>query len=331
MKAILISETGGPEVLKYIDTPKPKPEAGHVLVKAHTIGIGKYDYLVRSGKYPFPVELPVVPGIEMTGVVEAVGPGVSDIEVGQRVQVWKFDRGCYAEYVSCPLHELLVLPDGVDLEAAIALPAYQVAWGMLHDAADPRRRKTAYINGAAGNIGTAMIHLCRDIGIEIIAGASSEEKCAFARSQGASHTVNTSEGSHVAQILELTKGRGVEVMFDHVVGPNFRDNIKAMAPLGQIITFNALGGFPSSDMFADLRANLDRSVSLRPYSVHVYDPFPEERRRIANEVLKLFASGRIKPAITKRFKLEQAAEAHALMDGGEILGKMIMTVASAAA
>lgn len=324
MKAVTMSRTGGPEVLIYGDAPQPTADAGEVLVRAHTIGVGKYDFLVRAGRYPFPVPLPVTPGIEMTGTVEALGTGVEGISIGQRVQVWKFDRGCYAEYVTCKRHELTLLPDEVDLEAAIALPAYQIAWGMLNDAADPRRRRSVYINGAAGNIGTAMIHLCRAAGIEIIAVASSAKKCAFAKAQGADHVIDSSVHNPIESVLEITQGRGLDLMFDHLVGPDFRDNLKMMAPLGQIVTFNALAGTPSSDIFADLRANLDRSISIRAYSVHVYDPFPEERERIAGEVLSLFAAGRISPAITARLPLAEASRAHELMDAGEILGKLVL-------
>jgi len=324
MKAIRMTQVGGPEVLDYVDVPTPVPRPSEVLVKADTIGVGKYDVLVRTGTYPFPVPIPVIPGIEITGVVEAVGKDVTSIAVGQKVQVWKFERGCYAEYVACEPHEITILPDGVDMEAAIALPAYQVAWGMLHDAADSRRRRIACINGAAGNIGTAMIHLCRAANIPIIGVTRSAEKCAFALSQGANHVVDSSTENLAARIDEITQGRGLDLLFDHIVGPDFRDNLKLMAPLGQIVTFNALGGLPSSDLFADLRQNLDRSISIRAYSVHVYDPFPEVRIRIAGEVCTLFEQGKIKPAITGRFALRDAARAHAMLDAGEVLGKIVL-------
>jgi NADPH:quinone reductase len=326
MKAVRVFKTGGPEVLEYSDVPIPVPGPGEVLVRAHTIGVGKYDALIRTGKYPYPFmpSLPVILGIKMTGTVEALGLGVTGISTGQRVQVWKFSRECYAEYVACPLHELIPLPDDVDLEQAIAIPNFQVAWAMLNDAADPRRRRTVYINGATGGVGIAVIQICRASGSEVIAVAGSAEKCAFALAQGAHHAIDRSREDPIARVLEITGGRGLDLMLDHVVGPNFRDNLKMMAPLGMIVTFNALGGSPNTNLFDDLRANLDRSVAVRPFSVHVYDGFPEERLRISENVLKLFSARAVSPAITTRLPLAEAVRAHELLDGGKVLGELVL-------
>ncbi|MBR0706979.1 quinone oxidoreductase family protein [Bradyrhizobium liaoningense] len=324
MKAVQVDKPGGPEVLKYIDMPIPVPAAGQVLIRTHTIGVGKYDALVRTGRYPWPVEYPEVPGISMTGYVEAVGPGVEGFVAGEPVLAWKFSRRCYAEYVACDTHEITKLPNDIDMEGAVAIPDYQVAWGMLNDAADPRRVRVASINGATGGIGCAMIDLCRAAGIQLIAICRAPNKAAFALERGACLAIDSSTEDVGARILDFTKGRGVDLMFDQLVGPDFRDNIKLVAPLGQIVTFNALSGLPSSDLFADLRKNMDRSVSVRAYSVHVYDPFPEERVRIAAEVFKLIEAKAITPSVTLRLPLGKAAEAHRMLDAREIVGKMVL-------
>jgi NADPH2:quinone reductase len=326
MKAVTIARIGGPEVLEYGEVPTPVAGRGEVLVKAHTIGVGKYDALIRTGKYPYPFmpELPLIPGIKMTGTVEALGPDVSGIPIGQRVQVWKFTRGCYAEYVACPIHELIVLPEAVDLEHAIAIPNFQVAWAMLNDAADVRRRNWVYMDGATGGVGIAVIQICRAAGFNVIAVVGSEEKRAFALAHGANFAINRATEDRIARVMEITGGRGVDLMLDHMVGPNFKDNFKVMAPLGFIVTFNALGGSPSTNLFDDLRANLDKSIAVRPFSVHVYDGFPEERIRVAKAVLELFAARSVAPAITQRLSLSDVIEAHRLMDAGKILGELVL-------
>jgi NADPH:quinone reductase len=326
MKAVIIRKTGGPEVLKYEEAPVPALAAGEVLVKAHTIGVGKYDVLIRTGTYPAPFmpSLPVIPGIKMTGHIEALGEGVAGVSVGDRVQVWKFTRGCYAEYVACPVHELIKLPDTVDLEEAIAIPNFQVAWALLNDAADVRRRRSVYMTGATGGVGVAVIQICRAIGAEVIAVVGSEEKRQFALAQGATHAINRHTDNPIERTLEITKGRGVDLMLDHIVGPDFRDNIKAMARLGMIVTFNALGGSPATNLFDDLRANLGKSIAVRPFSVHVYDGHPEERLRIANEVIELFANKRVRAAISERLSLREVVKAHQLLDSGEVLGELVL-------
>ncbi|GGI25743.1 MULTISPECIES: quinone oxidoreductase family protein [Bradyrhizobium] len=324
MKAVQVEKPGGPEVLKYIDLPIPTPAAGQVLIRTDTIGVGKYDALVRTGRYPWPVEYPEVPGISVTGYVERVGDGVEGFSPGQPVLAWKFSRRCYAEYVACDVHEITKLPEGIDIEGAVAIPDYQVAWGMLNDAADLRRVKVASINGATGGVGCAMIDLCRAAGIQLIAVCRAPNKAAFALERGASYAIDSSSEAVGARILDITKGTGVDLMFDQLVGPDFRDNIKLVAPLGQIVTFNALSGLPSSDLFADLRKNMDRSISVRAYSVHVYDPFPQERVRIASEVFKLVEARAINPSVTVRLPLREAVQAHRMLDGREVMGKLVL-------
>ncbi len=273
MKAVQVDRPGGLEVLKYVDLPVPVAGPKQVLIRADTIGVGKYDALVRTGRYPYPVEYPEVPGISMTGHVAAVGPGAEAFHVGQPVLAWKFSRRCYAEYVACDVHEVTALPDGIDMEGAVAIPDYQVAWGMLHDAADLRRVRTASINGATGGVGTAMIDLCRAAGIELIAICRAAEKTEFALQRGASFAIDNSTENVGERILQITGGRGVDLMFDQLVGPDFRDNIKLMAAFGQIVTFNALSGLPSSDLFADLRKNTNRSVRSAPTACMSTIPF----------------------------------------------------------
>jgi NADPH2:quinone reductase len=324
MRAIEVARAGGPDVLQPIEKPTPVPRDGEVLVRAHAIGVGKPDVLFRTGVYRWMPPLPAVPGCEMSGEIAALGPGVRGLAVGQRVLVYHLGAGCYAEYAAVPIGSVTPLPDTVDLDDAVSIPNYQVAWALLNEAARGIAPRMVYVNGAAGGIGSAAIQLCRRAGIEVIAGASSEAKCAFARAQGATHSVNYGQESVVDRVLAITGGRGVELVLDHIVGPSFTDTLKMLAPLGLIVSFNMLGGWPEKDLFRELRANLNRSPAVRCFTMHSYDHMPEARQRMMAEIVGLFAAGAVKPPIYRRVPLADARAAHAMLDAREVLGKLLL-------
>lgn len=324
MKAIQISASGGPEVLSLVDLPDPTPSEGEVLVRAHAIGVGKPDVLFRTGVYRWRPPLPAVPGAEMTGVIEAVGRGVTDLRIGERVLVYRFAGGCYAEKIALPASEVSPLPAAVDLDDAVSIPNYQVAWALLNEAARGLAPKTVYVNGAAGGIGAAVIQLCRLAGIDIIAGASTAEKCAFAHAQGATYTVDYGRDNVVEQIRDLTNGHGVDLILDHIVGKDFTDNLKMLAPMAMIVSFNALGGFPEKDLFREMRAHLPVSPAVRCFTMHSFDRDLEARRRIAARTIELFAAGKVKPPVHARLKLAEARRAHEMLDAREALGKILL-------
>jgi NADPH2:quinone reductase len=324
MRAIEVTRAGGPEVLELVERPTPTPGEGEVLVRAHAIGVGKPDVLFRTGVYRWMPPLPAVPGSEMSGVVEALGPAVQGLAVGQRVLVYHFRGGCYAEYAAVPAESVTPLPEAIDLDDVVSMPNYQVAWALLHEAARGIEARTVYVNGAAGGIGCAVIQLCRLAGIDVIAGASSAAKCAFARAQGATHTVDYGRENVVDRVLALTGGDGADVILDHIVGPNFTDNLKMLAPLGMIVSFNALGGFPEKDLFRELRAHLPRSPAVRCFTMHSYDHKPEAKRRMMAEIVRLFAAGTVRPPVHKRVPLDEARQAHAMLDARGVLGKLLL-------
>src|SRR5688500_11987913 len=180
MQAILLQKHGGPETLDLVDLPTPVPAHGEVLVRAHTIGVGKPDVLVRSGIYPWSKKLPFVLGNEMAGHVVALGEGVSDVVIGQPVLVIS-RSGAYAEYAAVPARALTPLPSVMDVEHAVGALNYLAAWAMRHEVTGIERDQTIYLNGASGGVGTAVIQLASLAGATVIAGASSAAKCAFAR------------------------------------------------------------------------------------------------------------------------------------------------------
>jgi NADPH:quinone reductase len=324
MKAIQIKTPGGPEVLDYVEVPDPVPGPGEVVVRAHAIGVGKPDVLFRTGVYRWMPRLPATPGAEMAGRIAAVGPGVFDLNVGQPVLVYHFRGGCYAEQIALPATAVTSLPEGLDLDDAVSLPNYQVASALLNEASRGQSPRSVYINGAAGGIGVAVIQLGRRAGLTVIAGASSDEKCAFAKAQGAAATVNYSREKLVERVQDLTGGTGVDLILDHIVGKSFTDNLQMLATFGLIVSFNALGGFPEKDLFREMRAHLPKSPAVRCFTMHSFDHDPDTRQRIAARVIALFAAGEVKPPVYKRLPLSDARRAHEMLDAREVLGKLIL-------
>lgn len=324
MKAVQFSRTGGPDVLEYVDLPKPTPGPGEVLVRAASFGVGKPDVLLRTGVYKWMPPLPAIIGNEMAGRVEAVGNGVTDLAVGQSVLVFGTGGGRHAEYVVAPASIVTALPSGVDPDDAVSIPNYAIAWCLLFEAARSVPPKTVYVNGASGGVGSAVVDMCRHLGIDVIAGASSPDKCKFARKTGAGRTVDYSAENVADAVLKFTKGGGVDLVLDQRVGADFTDNLRMIAPLGTIVSFNALAGMPGKDLFVEMRANLGKSPGVRCFSWHCYDHMPEERARILGEVTKLFAAGALRPPVHERLPLAEVRKAHEILDSREIYGKIVL-------
>jgi NADPH2:quinone reductase len=316
--------SGGPEVLEPAEVPPPELKPGHILVRAHTIGVGKPDVLFRTGAYRWRPPLPAIPGNEMTGYVEAVGSGVNSFHVGQPVHVAHLPGGCYAEYISVPQSAVTPLPPELALDNVIGLLNFQVAWAMLVDAAAGVNNRTLYINGAAGGVGTAVIQLAKSRGIRVIAGCGSDEKCAFALSQGASQTVNYSRQNVVEEVLRMTDDRGVDLILDHIVGKDFTENLRMLAKFGLIVSFNMLGGWPEKDLFREMRAHLPKSPAVRCFTLHSYDDDPGKLRSINTELLHLFAEGKIATPIYRQLSLMEARCAHEMLDARQVMGKLIL-------
>ena len=173
MKIIQFKTPGGPEVLDYVEVPTPEPKAGEVLVRAHAIGVGMPDVMIRRGTYNWMPPLPGTPGTEMSGVIEKIGPGVTSLQPGQRVVVSARDRphrgGCYAEYNATPEGSVYALPDGADMDQAAALANYQVAYHLLFDCIAVKKGQRVLIQGAAGGTGSALVDVARYLGLEVIA------------------------------------------------------------------------------------------------------------------------------------------------------------------
>lgn len=329
MKAIQIGRTGGPEVLDLVEIPTPTPGPGEVLVKARAIGVNYFDTMIRTGRYRWMPKLPFVPGNEMSGEVAALGPGATALKVGAPVFVAGYEienrGGLYAEYAAVPERAAFALPAGVDHDAATALTNYQLAFILLHHAARGVSPGTVVVHGAAGGVGTALIDVCRLAGASVIGTAGSAGKRAFVRERGADHAIDHSSESTVERVLELTGGHGADIVFDHVAGKAFADGLKMIAPLGMIVSYAVLGGMPEGDLFAAMRANVEKSPAVRCFTMHTYDHMQAPRREAMARAIELLGTGKVRPAIAARIPLAEARRAHAMIDARSAMGKIVLT------
>ncbi|HVZ45502.1 MAG TPA: zinc-dependent alcohol dehydrogenase family protein [Ramlibacter sp.] len=327
MMAALFRRYGGPEVIEVGEVSRPSPGADEVLIKSDSCGVGVPDLLIRSGQYAWAPPLPAVLGIELSGTVVEVGRSVSDIAVGQNVFLsardLPFRAGCYAEYAVAPAQAVSRLPDGVRLDEAACLSNYQVAWHLLRHAA-PGTGDVVLIHGASGGVGSALVQLCAVMERRSIAVCSTQEKCDVALANGAEATVNRSNQDVPERIKELTKGRGVDVVLDPVGGTGFPRNFEMVAPLGLIVIYGLLQGFPDSNLLGPMREHIGKSPAVRLFTMHTFDKLPEERRRSLSAVIALLEERRIRPLISHRMALSAAADAHRMLETGSVLGKIIL-------
>lgn len=303
MKAILLSRTGGPEVLEYREVPTPRPSNGQVLVRADTIGVSMPEVLVRKGAYAWMPPLPAIPGIEMSGTIAECGADVADRAIGEPVFVSARDlpvrAGCYAEYIAVPAaaHRL---PAGCDLEAAACLSNYQVAWHLLHTASRGVEAHTVLVHNAAGGVGSAAVQLAKLAGLNVIGVAGSEGKTRAILGLGADAAVNYRAEDVVARVYDATDRRGVDLILDPIGGNGFARNFEMLAPLGLVISYGRLEGPPSPDFVAAMRKQHAKSPAVRFFTTHSFDDRPDIRAGATQALLNYLGNGEIMPLIFAR-------------------------------
>jgi NADPH2:quinone reductase len=320
MKAIQMRAPGAPEVLEYVDVPTPSPGPTQVLIKAHAIGVSMPEVMVRKGIYNWMPPMPAVPGIEMSGIVEKVGDKVTRLKAGDAIfasaREFKERGGCYAEYLVAEEHTVYALPQGVDLDLAACLSNYQVAWHLLHTATQGFKYDSVLVLAAAGGVGTALIQLAKNAGKRVIGLAGTDEKVKFALSQGADSVVNYRTGKPT---------EGVDLVLDPVGGAGTGPLFDLLNPFGMLILYGSLEGPPDPKSVIDgIKKPPIRSLAFRQFTMHTMDHRPELRAPATNELIRLLAEGKIRPPIHERIPLSQASRAHALLEGGKVLGKIIM-------
>ena len=327
MKLIQFQKPGPPGVMQLLDVPIPEPKSDEVLIKAHAIGVGMPDCLIRAGTYSWMPSLPATPGTEMSGTIEKVGPGVTSRQIGQRVYTTARERphrgGHYAQYVATPAEATFILPENVDLDAAAALANYQVAYHIFNDALHLQKGQSVLIYAAAGGMGNALIDLAKVAGLTVIGAVSSGDKARFARELGADHVIDRKSEKVAARIGEITGGRGVDIIIDPVGGASIPGNLELLAPCGTLVVYGGLGGKATLDLQSTMRASKN-SPALRQFSIHTWDHLVEERRAGMRVLINLLAAGKLHPRIQARLPLAEAGRAHEMLEGGEVLGKLLL-------
>lgn len=326
MTRIEITEPGGPEVLQARRVPLPTVAEGQALIRVHAAGINRPDALQRAGKYPMKPGMDPIPGLEVAGEVVALGPGVTRFAVGDRVCALT-NGGGYAEYCAVPAGQTLPVPDGVDWVQAAAIPeTFFTVWANLFGLGGAKAGQRVLIHGGTSGIGTTALMLCREFGIEAFATAGSPEKCAAISKLGG-QPINYREEDFAKVIAEKTADQGVNVILDIMGGSYLNGNISALAMDGRLVMLGFLGGARANDI--DLLAILGKRAVVTGSLLRARTA--AEKAAIAGQlqehVWPALSAGRCLPIIDKVYPLADAAQAHARMEGGDHIGKIVLQVA----
>ena len=321
MKAIVFAQTGGPEVMSLADVPKPEVRPGMVLIKVQAIGVNFADVRFRQGQYVVKPKLPDTPGMEAAGVIEALGEGVTGLNVGARVAA--FTVKSYAEYCQAPAPMVVPLPDVVSFEQGAAFPIQVLtAYHMLHTADATGPGRTVLVHSAAGGVGLAAVQLAKVAGARVFGTVSSDAKMGLVKEHGADAVINYETTKFADEVLKLTNGIGVDLILDAVGKPTFEEGLRCLAPFGHLILYGRAGGPTDPLNVATLSA---KSIKVSGFMVPtVTRTFPEKTRESAARCFALMREGRLKLHIGKTFSLAGAADAHRYLESRQSTGKLVL-------
>ena len=325
MRAVQVVNPGQGYTLSVAEIAKPKPASGEVLITVAAAGLNRADLAQAMGFYPPPPGAPATLGLEVSGVVEALGDGVHSLEVGDKVCAL-LGGGGYAEYAVVSEKCVLPLPKGVRLVDAAALPeVHFTVWTNLIDTARLKSGESILIHGGSSGIGTAAIQLCAARGHKVYATAGSAEKCAAIAKLGATRAINYREEDFVDVVKSETNGRGVDVILDMVGGEYIQRNMSAAALWGRIVNIAYQSGMQASVNFAPM---LMKRLSLLATTLRARsnDEKGAIRDALLREVWPLIEAGRIKPVVDRTFPLAEAGAAHARMAKSDHIGKILLTM-----
>lgn len=320
MKAIVVRQYGGPEQLELTEIDIPTLGPGEAVVEVRAAGVNYIDTYHRTGLYP--ADPPFVPGMEGAGVVTAIGPGVTEVAVGDRV-AWAMTRGSYAQYAIVPAGRLIRLPEEVSFDlAAAAMLQGMTAHYLTHSTYPLQPGDTALVHAAAGGTGLLVVQMAKMRGARVIGTTSTPEKAALARQHGCDEVILYTEQDFAAEVKRLTGGRGVDVVYDSVGAATFDRSLDSLRPRGMMVSFgNASGPVPP---FSPLLLSQKGSLFLtRPTLAH-YAATREEMLARGRDVLDWVAAGRLKVQIYKIYPLAEAAQAHRDLEGRKTTGKLLL-------
>jgi putative PIG3 family NAD(P)H quinone oxidoreductase len=325
MTAIEISSFGGPEVLKPVQRPKPIAQHGEVVVRVAAAGVARADTLQRKGKYPPPPGASDIPGLDISGVIDSVGSGVSSFSSGDAVCAILAGGG-YAEFCAVPATQVLPIPKGWSFVEAATLPEnIFTVYDNLITRASLSRGEAVLIHGGSSGIGTMAIMLSRAWGATPIATAGTEEKCKACIALGSEHAINYRTQDFVEEVKRLTGGAGVNVVLDMVGGPYLQKNVEALAVEGRVTIIATQGGRTGE---LDISTLMQKRGRVMGSTMRARTPAQkgEVARRLFDGVWPMLpAKDPIRPVIDKVFQLADVRLAHERMEGGEHVGKIVLT------
>jgi NADPH2:quinone reductase len=321
MKAIVFAQTGGPEVLALADVPRPDVRPGGVVIKNHAIGVNFADTRFRQGIYTVRPKLPDIPGMEAAGVIEAVGDGVRGLTPGMRVTA--FTSKAYAEYCASPATMVVPLPESVDFVTGAAFPIQVLtAYHLLHTMDSTGPGRTVLVHSAAGGVGLAAVQLAKAAGGRVFGTVGSDDKTDLAKQAGADAIINYSRDKFADEILQLTDGRGVDLILDAVGKPTFEEGLRCLAPFGHLVLYGRAGG-PTDPL--NLTTLSPKSLKVSAFALPlVTRNFPDKTRASAERCFALMREGKLRLHIGKTFPLAQAADAHRYLESRQSTGKLIL-------
>ena len=323
MLAMGFDAPGGPEVLRAQEMPVPVPGMGEVLIKVAFAGVNRPDVVQRQGHYPPPLGASPIPGLELSGIVVAAGPGVEPEMLNQEVCAL-VTGGAYAEYCLAKVEHCLHVPEGLPLAAAAALPeTLFTVWHNVFERGFATEGETLLVHGGTSGIGTMTSMLGKLFGIKVISTCGSDEKCVAARRIGADHAINYRTHDFVEEVKAITGGRGVDLVLDMVAGDYVSRNLQCLAEDGRHVTIAVQGGVRAEINMAQV---MMRRLTLTGSTLRARSD--EFKALLADEIQRnawdLVADGSLRPVMDRQFPLREAAAAHARMESGEHIGKIVL-------
>ena len=318
MKAILVHEFGGPEVLKVEEVPTPRPAAGQVLVRINAAGVNPYDTYMRAGIYPVRPPLPYTPGSDGAGTIESVGEGVNSVKPGDRVYVAKTLTGAYAEYALTLESQVHPLPAKINYSqgAGVWVP-YATAYYALYHSARARAGESLLVHGASGGVGIAAVQMGRAMGLTVLGTAGSEKGLDLVRREGAHHVFDHSKPGYPEQILKSTGGQGVDLILEMLANVNLGQDLKLLAKRGRVVIIGSRG-----DATITPRDLMSRLASV--HAMMLWGITEAEEKEIHAGIIAGLENGTLRPIIGKELPLAEAQRAHKEVLEPGSFGKIVL-------
>ncbi len=318
MKAILVREFGGPEVLNLEEIPTPKPASGQVLVRIHAAGVNPYDTYMRAGTYAIKPPLPYTPGSDAAGVIEAIGNEVKKVKPGERVYTAKTVTGAYAQYALALEEQVHSLPEKISFGqgAGVWVP-YSTAYHALHHSARAHASETVLVHGASGGVGNAAVQMARAMGLTVFGTAGTQKGVDLVRREGGHQVFDHSKSGYQEEIMKATSGRGVDIVLEMLANVNLSADLKLLAINGRVIIIGNRG-----EITINPRDLMLRRASARGFTLWAITP--SEAAEIHAGLKAGLENGTLRPVVGKELPLAEAARAHKEILEPGAAGKIVL-------